>query len=190
MKTTLKFALVGVLFASATTFAGAAESNCQEVTKATNAAVAKSPEKVLEIVAKLVAENKACSCEVVKAAIISTEADKELVGKIVETAVKAAPEQISLISTCALAVAPDAQAQIVAVVSNHGNSAGGDYSAKADLGAKGKEALPMAPIKLNPLDFPGAGPIAPELGSSGGQPLLPNGLPAPAPPVTPAAATR
>ncbi|WP_143185182.1 MULTISPECIES: hypothetical protein [Rubritalea] len=189
MKETLKFALVGVLFAAAP-LAGASESNCNEVVKITNSAIAQSPDKVLDVVAKLVTKHKDCSCEVVKAAIIATEADKELVGKIVEVAVKAAPEQLSLISTCALVVAPDAQAEIVSVVSKHSQSAGGDYSAKADYSAKGKEPLPMAAVKANPLDFPGVGPIGPELGSTGGTPLLPFGLPPQAPPVTPVSATR
>jgi len=109
----MKYALVGAVFALSAPFSLAADSACTSVSSETSAAIAKSPNKVLEIVSKLVSANESCACEVVKSAIITTEASKDLVGQIVATAVKAAPAKSSLVSTCALAIAPDAQAQIV-----------------------------------------------------------------------------
>lgn len=171
MKNTMKYALVGAVFALAAPSMVAAEG-CNDVSQKTVAAIAKSPSKVLEVVSKLVASNEGCSCEIVKAAIIATEADKDLVGQIVETAIAAAPKESSLISTCALAVAPDAQSEIVAVVAKLERGAGDGYSAKG-----GKVVTPPPAVKANPLDFPGLGVVGPEIGSTGGAPLLPAGLP-------------
>lgn len=170
----MKYALVGVVFAMAAPFSVAADDVCISTSKETTAAIAKSPSKVLEIVERLVSSNEGCSCEVVKAAIIATEANKDLVAQIVETAAKAAPDKLSIITTCALAVAPDAQSEIVAVASKLEASAGdGGYSAKG-----GKVvALQPALKKADPRDFPGVGVVGPESGSSGGAPLLPLGLP-------------
>lgn len=122
MKNTMKYAFVGALFAAAIPFSAAAEKSvadvkkCSAVYESASKAIAKDPAKVLELVSKLVAANESCAADVVKAAIKTTKANKELVGQIVETAATAAPKQLSQIAAAAMSVAVDSSAQIAAVV--------------------------------------------------------------------------
>jgi len=122
MKKTIKYAFVGALFAAAVPFAAAAEKSaadvkkCSAVYESASKAIAKDPAKVLELVSKLVAANESCAADVVKAAIKTTKANKELVGQIVETAATVAPKQLSQIAAAAMAVAVDSRIQIAAVV--------------------------------------------------------------------------
>lgn len=93
------------------------------------------PSRALEIVEKEVAANPQCSCEIVKAAILTTGEDPSLVSGIVVTAINAAPEQMRIISQCAIAVAPDSLAAIQAILAkldpNGGESASSAKSAKS-----------------------------------------------------------
>jgi len=56
-----------------------------------------------------------CICEVVKASIIGSEANKQLVSAIVETSILAAPNSLDNVVNCALAIAPDASNEIVSI---------------------------------------------------------------------------
>jgi hypothetical protein len=122
MKNTMKYAIVGALFAAAAPFAVAAERSaadvkkCSAVYQSASKAIAKDPAKVLELVSKLVAANESCAAEVVKAAIVTTKASGELVGQIVETAATVAPKQLSQIAAAAMAVAVDSRVQIATVI--------------------------------------------------------------------------
>ena len=82
--------------------------------------VSANPEMVLELVKKNVAKNQSCACEIVKAAIIASNADKNLVADIVEAAITSAPDKARLIGQCAVAVAPDALAEVQAMVVKYG----------------------------------------------------------------------
>ncbi len=186
MKTTMKYALFGAVLALVTP-AYAEAPDCYKVSTAVKAAVAAHPEKVLELVAAQVAQNESCACEVVKAAIVASDADKTLVAGIVETAITAAPSKVRIIGQCAVAVAPDALAEVQAVVTKYG-AAAGDSGADAKGGdEKGKTVIPPV-IPSNPLDFPGRGPVGPTLGGPGGFPLFPPGLQPPT--VTPPSSTN
>ena len=142
----MKYAFVGAVFAAALPFAVAAEKSaadvkkCSAVYKSASKAIAKDPVKVLELVSKLVAANESCAADVVKAAIITTKANKELVGQIVETAATAAPKQLSQIAAAATAVAPDTSPQIAAVVNKINAQVGTLDSTQAR--------------PVHPLDFP------------------------------------
>lgn len=119
MYKTIKYAIVGGLFAAVSPAVIAEDTKkCSAIYQETSQVIAKSPSQVLEIVGKMVAANEACAPEVVKAAIITTKADANLVALIVETAGNAAPKQISSIALAAYASAPDAKEQIVAAVKN------------------------------------------------------------------------
>lgn len=153
MKNTLKFALVGALLAVAAPVASAAD--CYAVSKLAAKEITAKPKQVLAIVAQQVGANEACACEIVKAAIVVTEADKKLVAQIVEQAIEAAPKRVSLITTCALAVAPDAHAEVMEVSAKYSKGTGEDYSAKSAKSGKGV-LEPIEPIvKFSPLDFTG-----------------------------------
>lgn len=161
MKNTMKYALAGALFATTASFATAAEGSveaqkCSEIYQSSSAAITKSPAKVLELVSQQVAANEACAGDVVKAAIIVTSASNELVAQIVETAVTAAPKQLSKITAVAVATAPDASAQIAAVV------------AKMDKGTADSN-------KVNPLDLAGRGNVGVKNGPGGGSITSPGG---------------
>jgi hypothetical protein len=188
MKNTMKYVLFGAVLALVTPVYAEAP-DCYKVSTAVKKAVAAHPEKVLKLVATQVAQNESCACEIVKAAIVASGADKQLVAGIVEAAITVAPSKVRIIGQCAVAVAPDALAEVQAVVTKHG-AVGGDagYSAKGD--EKGGKVV-MAPLKSwNPLDMPGG--LTP--GGPGGFPMLPPGLQPPVvnqtPPVTPPSSTN
>ena len=189
MKKTVKYALFGAVVALATP-ASAEAPNCYKVATAVKNAVAAHPEKVLELVTDQVAQNEACACEVVKAAIVASDADKDLVAGIVEAAVEAAPEKVRIIGQCAVAVAPDALAEVQAVVTKFGAVSGDSGIVDAKGGDdKGGKVIVAAPpvVPTNPLDFPGQGPVGPTPGGPGGFPLFPPGLQPPT--VTPPSST-
>ncbi|MBK1854062.1 hypothetical protein JO972_03790 [Verrucomicrobiaceae bacterium 5K15] len=185
MKNTMKYALFGAVLALVTP-AHAAAPDCYKVSTAVKKAVAANPENVLELVATQVAQNESCACEIVKAAIVASDADKKLVADIVSAAVTSAPEKVRIIGQCAVAVAPDALAEVQAVVTKFGANAGDGYSAKGGSAKGGKEVV-VPPVASNPLDFPGSGPEGPTPGGPGGFPLFPPGLQPPV--VTPPSST-
>jgi hypothetical protein len=105
------------------------------------------PERVLEFTSDAIKSNPACSCELTKAAILASNADRKTVAAIVEAAILAHAESYRIIAHCALAQAPDATSEIQALFN------------RMKLG--------------NPLDFPGIGNVGPTPGGQGGNPLLP-----------------
>jgi hypothetical protein len=125
---------------------------------------------VLELVSREVAAAPGCACEIVKAAIEGSAADSKTVAAIVQSAATAAPEQMRLISQCAVAVAPDSLTEVQGVIAlldpNLGESANAKSSKDSKAPAGEVAAMP------NPLDFPGQGPVGPTPGGPGGAPLI------------------
>jgi hypothetical protein len=169
MKRTLNYALLACAVAIAPV-ALAEESNCSKVSEAVMKLVAAKPDNVLAIVARQTGANPSCACEVVKAAIVATEAPSKLVGQIVATAIEASPEKMNVITACAIAVAPDALPQIKAVLAKLDPKllakTGNDPVNEA--GPKGaKDAIVTGINVRNPLDgiylVPGLPPIHPDL---------------------------
>ena len=115
MKRTLTHAAIALTLISLPALA-AEDTDCYELSMTVSKAVTAAPDSVLVTVQQQVAANPACSCEVVKAAIVASEADRNLVGQIVSTAVEAAPENLRIIAQCAIAVAPDALPEVQAVL--------------------------------------------------------------------------
>jgi len=186
MKNTLKFALVGALLAVA---APVASADCYKVSKQVAKGITAQPEQVLAIVAKQIAANKGCACEIVKAAIVAIEADKKQVAQIVEQAIVLVPNKASLLTTCALAVAPDAHVEVMKVAAKYTNKNTGDsgYSAKGGDGYSSKGGSdeksnvnedPQSPF-ADPINFIGLDPsgnfqatqldLPPAQGGGGGQ---------------------
>ena len=152
MKNTLKFALTAVLH-SVASIASADVADSVKLSKAVKVAVSADSSKVLEVVAANIAINESCACEIVKAAIVASDANKKLVAEIVNTAILAAPSQIRMITQCAMATAPDAGSNIQAVVEKYG-SAGGNHSAKGGLADEKGVIAPPEADGPNPLDYP------------------------------------
>lgn len=148
--------------------------DCIALSASVKSSVAAEQSKVLEIVSNQVAAAPGCACEIVKVAVEESKANSEMVAAIVESASIAAPEQMRLISQCAVAVAPDALASVQAVVAKlDPNSGESGTSAKS---SKDGAAEPAQESAFNPLDFPGQGPIGPAPGTAvgpGGIPLVP-----------------
>jgi len=171
MKPTIFF---GSFYASLALLSASAETDCVKLSLTVKHAVAAEQSKVLEIVATEVSAAPNCACEVVKAAIEGSNAKPETVAQIVATAATAAPEQMRLVSQCAVAVAPDALAQVQAVMAKLDPNCGKTgHSAKS---AKSSKAPIEVAVLPNPLDFPGMGPLNPNnigFGTPGGQPLFP-----------------
>ncbi len=157
------------IFAAAALFASSADVDCDAIYKLTLNEVEANKESVVDIVSTQVEANQDCACEVTKAAIIASEADKALVGEIVSAAIVASPDNMRLISQCAIATAPDAMTEVQKVLAKFAPQAGGSYSAKGGYSAKNPKggiapAQEAAPAMANPLDGPtviGATPFEP-----------------------------
>jgi len=123
----------------------ASAPNCSEIHRAVKKYVEDHPERVLEVLALQIGHNPSCACEVVKAAIIASEADTALVVEIVEAAIEVAPSSFRIIGQCAIAVAPDALSEVQTIVNKYGavsgdsgfGAKGNEISEKSAKGAKG-----------------------------------------------------
>lgn len=155
MKQILKYAVLA-LTVGVTPASFAEETKCNKVSVVVKKQVSAAPDNVLAIVEREATANSACVCEIVKAAIVATEANGKLVGQIVATAIEAVPDKMSLISRCAIAVAPDALSQILAVVEK--------IDPKA-VARKGKDPVNTGTNVRSPLEeiylVPGLPPIHP-----------------------------
>lgn|GEM_PF-5309384 len=98
-----------------------------------------SEEALLKHVEKMLLKDPAHACEIVKEAIVISQADPELVAKIVETACLAAPEKMRIIAQCAMAACPDALPQIQMVLAKLDPSTGDSSGGKAGLTKGGME---------------------------------------------------
>ena len=164
MKRTLEHAAFALTFALAPV-ALAEDADCYKVSEAVSQAVIAKPDNVLQIVGREVSSNTTCACEVVKAAIVASEADRKLVGQIVASAIEAAPEQMRTIANCAIAVAPDALPNVQGILAQYEPQAGEEYVA-SEKGGYAKDAKdPIIPEPKSPLDgpylIPGEAPIHP-----------------------------
>ena len=112
----------------------ASAPNCSDIQRAVKKYVEDHPERVLEVVALQIGHHPTCACEVVKAAIVASEANTALVVEIVEAAIEVAPSRFRIIGQCAIAVAPDALSEVQTIVNKYGAVSG-----DSGLGAKGDE---------------------------------------------------
>ena len=165
MKRTLNYVALALVLAGSPV-AMAEGKDCYDLSVAVTKAVAANPDNVLQIVSREVSANSGCACEVVKAAIVATEADRKLVAQIVETAINAAPDKMRLIAQCAIAVAPDALPDVQAILVKLDPQGGETVyeSEKSGLDdAKGpvpEEVRPASPLD-GPYLVPGVPPIHP-----------------------------
>lgn len=146
-----------------------AEVDCVALTQTVSLEVSADKSKVLEVVSKQIAAAPNCACEVVKSAIKSSEADGDTAAAIVEAAITAAPDQLRLISQCAIATAPDAAGKIQAVLAKLDPNSG-----DSGLSSKSSKASEVAGEDYNPLDFPGDSKsvVGPFRGTDGGNGYL------------------
>ncbi|MEP4078816.1 hypothetical protein [Haloferula sp.] len=156
MKITPALALMAAVSLSGATAAEKAEIDCTVVaarTKATAERASVDPVELLNLIDREVSASPGCVCEIVKAAIIGTNCDDAIVGYIVETAIRASPENMRLIAQCAIATAPDSIVRVQEVMGRLDPGAGEKGSAKSAKDAKGLEVKPAA-TRPDPLDIP------------------------------------
>jgi hypothetical protein len=84
------------------------KSKCDKISHDVRESVTKDPSKVLMIVEDALVINESCACEIVKAAITASKADKPMVKQIVQTAVAVAPKMAPVIIDCANTLSPGA----------------------------------------------------------------------------------
>lgn len=154
---------------------GRRENDCQRLALSIRQRTRLDSSEVLEILESEIKSNPSCVCEIVKAAILATDADTAQVVAIVETALNVSPESMRVASQCAIASAPESLAAVQALLSQYDANAGeaGD-SAKSAKDSKGAKVAAIQTSDTvaampNPLDFPGQGPIGP---SAGGRPYI------------------
>lgn len=130
--------LFGLAYAANTSAILAQSSACDDIAKDVSAAIQKDPSKALMIVEDALVINESCACEIIKAAIISTQADSALVNQIVQTGIAVAPKMSGVIMDCATSVSPGSITNVAAV-----NSVDPTTSAKNP----DKNPLPVAPVE-------------------------------------------
>ena len=108
-------------------------------------------ESLLDGLRARLAADEAQACEIVQAAIAACDGSPALVARIFETAATEVPDQLRLLSQCALAAAPDALAEIQEVVAmldpNAGDATAGAKASPAKAGT-GKEPIAPAAARL------------------------------------------
>lgn len=129
----------------------AKEADCLAISQSVAIEVSANQAHVLEIVSGQVAAAPGCACEIVKSAIKASKADVPTVVAIVGAAITEAPEQLRLISQCAIAAAPDAITAIRALLATLDPNSGDSGSGAKDSKAAGDTEVAA---QFNPLDFP------------------------------------
>ncbi len=154
---------------------GQPAADCSSLALSVQQRIRLDDSKLLEVVDTEVKANPRCACEIVKAAILTSDADTGLVISIVETSITAAPEMMRIISQCAIAADPHSLAGVQALLAKYDTNAGEGSSAKSSKDAKSAALGPQDEVAANPnpLDFPGDGPVGPTPGGQGGFPLVP-----------------
>ena len=102
----LWLALAGCCLISVPVFA-ADVTNCDKVSAEVMAAVEKEPQKVLVIVEDEIVAHESCAGEIVKAAILASKANGDLIKQIVLTAKNISPKMSAIIADSASGVAPE-----------------------------------------------------------------------------------
>lgn len=136
--------------------AGEQETDCLLIALSIRQRVKREPDSVLQVVEAELRANPACSCEIVKAAILETDMQVDTVVAIVKVAFEASPENIRLTAQCAIAACPEALSAIQELLAKYDKSSATGDSAKS---AKGEKATIFSDDEVaatpNPLDFPG-----------------------------------
>lgn len=134
---------------------------CQKVAESVRASVEKEPQKVLVIVEDAMVANENCACEIVKAAIVASNANQELARQIALTATHIAPRMATVIAEC------------VAAVTRGRSSSGGKEvveSVKQAIGVQPESVLPGgeagSDYLLMPADIRGVYLIHPSTGGT------------------------
>ncbi|MGV3662918.1 MAG: hypothetical protein ACO1TE_22225 [Prosthecobacter sp.] len=83
-----------------------ASGNCSEIANDVSVAVTKDPSKVLMVVEDALVINEGCAGDIVKAAIMTSNADSATANQIVQTAVSVAPKMAAVINDAASSVVP------------------------------------------------------------------------------------
>ena len=165
MKNTIKYFFAAAALGVVSAHAG--DNNCNSVASSVSSRVSADKSEVLKVVSEEIEKNPDCACEIVKAAIVSSKANKNTVGQIVEAAGNAAPDRIDHIVQCATSAAPDAAANIQ-------NAAAKFQDAKGSIPGGSTNGEPLTDDSGNPLNLPGEGDNSPSpggpdgLGSPGG----------------------
>lgn len=121
-----------------------------------------SEDSLISVIEESIRNQPSRACEIVKEAISLSKADESLICRVVEAAIFSAPDQLRLISQCAIAAAPDSLTAInaIALIYEEGgdsNSSGKEVSGKEITGKEtsGKEVAkaPKKPeLEDRPLD--------------------------------------
>ena len=197
-------ALIAVASIASASNLFAESAKCLDLANSVKIVVAEDRSNVLAHVASFIGESESCACEIVKAAIVASDASAQLVGDITETAILTAPSKMRIIGQCAVAVAPDAFDEVQAVVYKYSSNAttqtaetaetessyasydntyeASDYSSKGDSGEKGDAVAAdpsfgnNAPFRQNPLNLIGNNGLAGNGGGAAGGPSAITGI--------------
>lgn len=113
-------------------------AGCDDISNDVAAAIQKDPSKTLMIVEDALVINESCACEIIKAAILASQADSGLVNQIVQTGISVAPKMSGVIMDCATSVSPAAITAVSTVSSDYLTDSGKNPS---------KNPVPIEPVE-------------------------------------------
>lgn len=131
--------LLGLAFSANFSQTLAQSSGCDDISRDVAAAIQKDPSKALMIVEDALVINETCACEIIKAAIVASQADSAMVNQIVQTGISVAPKMSGVIMDCATAVSPGAAITNVATTTSVDPTDSGKNPSK--------NPLPVAPVE-------------------------------------------
>ncbi|TLD72805.1 hypothetical protein FEM03_01670 [Phragmitibacter flavus] len=110
-------------------------TKCDPIFKEVQTAVTAEPDKVLLIVEENILASQDCVCEIIKAAILATQADADLTRQIMLTALDAAPGKAKMIEICIAAIAAERAGDV--------KVSGKDVQEVVRSGKDGKDVTPI-----------------------------------------------
>jgi hypothetical protein len=136
----LTHCLATLAFAASSLLAQAQSGGCEDISRDVTTAIQNDPSKALMIVEDALVINESCACEIIKAAILASQADSAMVNQIVQTGISVAPKMSGVIMDCATAVSPAALSSVTATTKTTASYEPTDSGKNPD-----KNPLPVVP---------------------------------------------
>ena len=111
--------LFGLVFMVHFSALQAQSGGCEDISRDVAVAIQNDPSKTLMIVEDALVINESCACEIIKAAILASQADSAMVNQIVQTGISVAPKMSGVIMDCATAISPAATVSTVAATPSY-----------------------------------------------------------------------
>jgi hypothetical protein len=136
-------------------------SPCDGIARDVTVAIEKNLNKTLLVVEDALVTNEGCAGDIVRAAILASKADVELVNQIVEAAINVAPKKAALIVDAANSVVPGAVVAAASVTSGEGDKNPVEVTSEKNPVEVTSEKNPVEVAVKNPVEVIDKNPVMP-----------------------------